>query len=150
MVWRVVLYSKDSGWVDWREQYSTPHTYTVSFTNKKIIESSFQSFQFAVRPCHWSPIPLFHENIVKVSKSQYSGCFLQRQKWTIIYYVKKFSKYLSDENHILYVSRKLAFCLKTTKTPGFVFISEILRQTFWRNKWPNIWRSVFDVVKNLR
>ena len=36
--------------------------------------------------------------------------------------------------------------LKTTKTPVFVFITEILWQTFWRNKW----RSVFDVVKNLR
>ena len=32
------------------------------------------------------------------------------------------------------------FVLKTTKTPGFVFITEIL----WRNKW----RSVFDVVKD--
>ena len=35
------------------------------------------------------------------------------------------------------------FVLKTTKTPVFVFITKILWQTFWRNKW----RSVFDVVK---
>ena len=38
------------------------------------------------------------------------------------------------------------FVLKTTKTPVFVFITEILWRTFWRNKW---W-SVFDVVKRLR
>ena len=38
------------------------------------------------------------------------------------------------------------FVLKTTKTSVFVFITEILWQTFWHNKW----RSVFDVVKRLR
>ena len=36
------------------------------------------------------------------------------------------------------------FVLKTTNTPVFIFITEILWQTFWRNKW---W-SVFDVVKD--
>ena len=36
--------------------------------------------------------------------------------------------------------------LKTTKTPVFVFITEILLQTFWNDKW----RSVLDVVKRLR
>ena len=39
----------------------------------------------------------------------------------------------------------LRFVLMTTKTPVFYFITEILCQTFWRNKW----RSIFDVVKNL-
>ena len=40
----------------------------------------------------------------------------------------------------------LRFVLKTTKTPVFVFITEILWQKFWRNKW----QSIFNVVKNLR
>ena len=35
--------------------------------------------------------------------------------------------------------------LKTTKTQVFVFITEILWPTFWRNNW----RSIFDVVKRL-
>ena len=38
------------------------------------------------------------------------------------------------------------FVLKTTKAPLFVFITEILWWTFWRNNW----RSVFDVLKILR
>ena len=38
------------------------------------------------------------------------------------------------------------FVLKTTKIPVFVFFTEILWQTFWRNKW---W-SIFDDVKRLR
>ena len=38
------------------------------------------------------------------------------------------------------------FVLKTTKTLVFVFITEILWQTFWCNNW----RSVLDVVKILR
>ena len=38
------------------------------------------------------------------------------------------------------------FVLKTTKTPLFVLITEILWRTFWCNNW----RSVFDVVKILR
>ena len=37
------------------------------------------------------------------------------------------------------------FVLKTTKTQLFVFITEILWQTFWRNNW----QSIFDVVKIL-
>ena len=36
------------------------------------------------------------------------------------------------------------FVLKTTKTAVVVFITEILWQTFWSNKW----RSVFDAVKD--
>ena len=36
------------------------------------------------------------------------------------------------------------FVLKTTKTPVFVFITDILWQTFRRNKW----QSVFDIVKD--
>ena len=40
---------------------------------------------------------------------------------------------------------KSCLVLKTTKTPLFVFITEILWQTFWRNKW----QSVFDFVKIL-
>ena len=38
----------------------------------------------------------------------------------------------------------LRFVVKTTKTPVFVLIIEILWQTFWHNKW----RFVCDVVKN--
>ena len=68
--WSGVWFCIQKTLAEWIVENST-HTYTVSFTNKKIIESSFQSFQFAVRPCHWSPLPLFHENFVKVLKSKY-------------------------------------------------------------------------------
>ena len=37
------------------------------------------------------------------------------------------------------------FVLKTTKTPVFVFITEIFWRTFWRNNW----QSMFDIVERL-
>ena len=60
---------------------------------------------------------------------------------------KSSSKNLSNgevftENWHFYSS----FVFKTTKTSLFVFITEILWWTFWRNNW---W-SVFDVVKRVR
>ena len=63
---------------------------------------------------------------------------------------KSLLKNLSNENktHSMFSENwhfSLRFVLMTTKTPVFYFITEILCQTFWRNKW----RSVFDVVKNL-
>ena len=65
--------------------------------------------------------------------------------------LKSSSKNLSNENiHTLCLQKnwhfRSCFALKTTKTPLFVFITEILWRTFWYNNW----RSVFDVVKILR
>ena len=39
----------------------------------------------------------------------------------------------------------LCFFLKTTKTPAFVFITEVIWQTFWLNNW----QSILDVVERL-
>ena len=64
---------------------------------------------------------------------------------------QKFRRRISVmKTNTLYVSRELAFWFtfvwKITKTPTFVFITEILWLTFWRNNW----QSVFDVVNGLR
>ena len=63
-----------------------------------------------------------------------SWSLLQRQKRIIIYLLRqKVRQGISviPENWHFY-SR---FVLKTTKTSVFVFITEILWRTFWRNKW---------------
>ena len=73
---------------------------------------------------------------------------MKRRKAESFYNVKNrslsLSKNLSNENkHTLCLQRIgiWRFVLKTTKTAVFVFITEILWQTIWRNNWqPVFWR----------
>ena len=79
-----------------------------------------------------------------------AGVFYNDKNGSSFITSKSSSKNLSNENkHTLLFPKNWhfnsRFVLKTTKTPVFVFITEIRWQTFWRDKW----RSVFDVVKRL-
>ena len=79
-----------------------------------------------------------------------SGGFLQSQKRNVLYYDKKFVKESQrwKQIHSMFPENwhfNSCSVLKTTKTPVFIFITEILWWILWHNKW----RSIFDILKNL-